>query len=123
MPPCSAGGTRSNGSSQPARRSPLGAVSEPGWPRGPVRDFREIVHRPEGLETISRESCHAIRIRVRDPSRTGLDEVVSTAASIGYDCVEVMCWPTGKADRRYAGVTHIDVCALTDEEVARIHGC
>jgi sugar phosphate isomerase/epimerase len=51
----------------------------------------------------------------------GLDEVVSTAASIGYDCVEVMCWPTGKADRRYAGVTHIDVCALTDEEVARIH--
>lgn len=38
-----------------------------------------------------------------------LDEVLSFAASTGYDCVEVMCWPTGKAERRYAGVTHIDV--------------
>jgi sugar phosphate isomerase/epimerase len=33
-----------------------------------------------------------------------------------------MCWPRGAADRRYAGVTHIDVNALDDEEVARITG-
>lgn len=39
----------------------------------------------------------------------GLHEVLEYAADIGYDCVEVMCWPLGKAERRYAGVTHIDI--------------
>ncbi len=38
-----------------------------------------------------------------------LDEVFEVAAATGYDCVEVMCWPPGKAERRYAGVSHIDV--------------
>lgn len=47
--------------------------------------------------------------------------VLQTAAAIGYDCVEVMCWPVGKATRRYAGVTHIDVSRFSDEDVARIH--
>ncbi|WP_116125376.1 sugar phosphate isomerase/epimerase family protein [Lewinella sp. IMCC34183] len=41
-----------------------------------------------------------------------LEEVLRTAAEIGYDCVEVMCWPPGKAERRYAGVTHVDVSKL-----------
>ncbi len=49
-----------------------------------------------------------------------LEEVLSFAADAGYKCVEVMCWPVGKAERRYAGVTHIDVNNLTDSEVARI---
>jgi len=38
-----------------------------------------------------------------------LEEVFATAAELGYDCVELMCWPVGKAERRYAGVTHVDV--------------
>lgn len=38
-----------------------------------------------------------------------LEEVFATAKEIGYDCVELMCWPPGKSNRRYAGVTHIDV--------------
>lgn len=38
-----------------------------------------------------------------------LQEVLEVAVESGYDCVEVMCWPLGKAERRYAGVTHIDV--------------
>jgi len=42
------------------------------------------------------------------PDRT-LAEVLRFAAEAGYDCVELMCWPSGKADRRYAGVTHVDV--------------
>ncbi len=50
------------------------------------------------------------------PDQT-LAEVVQFAADTGYDCVELMCWPKGKAERRYAGVTHIDVTALTDAEV------
>jgi sugar phosphate isomerase/epimerase len=38
-----------------------------------------------------------------------LEEVARFASAEGFDCLEVMCWPRGKADRRYAGVTHIDV--------------
>ncbi len=41
-----------------------------------------------------------------------LEEVVHFAAAEGYDCVEVMCWPAGKAERRYAGVTHLDVAGF-----------
>ena len=42
-----------------------------------------------------------------------LEEVAALAAATGYDCVELMCWPRGKAERRYAGVTHVDVAAFT----------
>ncbi|TVR51275.1 MAG: sugar phosphate isomerase/epimerase [Puniceicoccaceae bacterium] len=41
-----------------------------------------------------------------------LDEVLNFAAENDFDCVELMCWPKGKAERRYAGVTHIDVDGL-----------
>ncbi len=49
-----------------------------------------------------------------------LREVLETAADLGYDCVEVMCWPVGKAERRYAGVTHIDVDELSGDLVGEI---
>lgn len=39
----------------------------------------------------------------------GLEEVLAFAREAEFDVVELMCWPKGKADRRYAGVTHIDV--------------
>jgi sugar phosphate isomerase/epimerase len=38
-----------------------------------------------------------------------LEDVFIVGKAAGYTCVELMCWPPGKADRRYAGVTHIDV--------------
>ena len=50
-----------------------------------------------------------------------LEEVLSSAAEIGYDSVEVMCWPEGRAERRYAGVTHINVDRLTADDAERIH--
>ncbi len=37
------------------------------------------------------------------------EEVIDYAARVGFECVEVCCWPKGKAVRRYAGVTHIDL--------------
>lgn len=37
------------------------------------------------------------------------EEMIDDVAANGYDCVEVACWPQGKAERRYAGVSHIDV--------------
>ena len=42
-----------------------------------------------------------------------LAEVAHFAADTGYNCIEVMCWPVSKAERRYAGVTHVDVTDFT----------
>jgi len=50
-----------------------------------------------------------------------LAEVLHLAADIGYECVEVMCWPISKAERRYAGVTHIDVTNLNQTRTQEIH--
>jgi len=44
-----------------------------------------------------------------------LGEVLDVCARERFDCVELMCWPVGPADRRYAGVTHIDVTALGED--------
>src|SRR5262245_55606759 len=57
-----------------------------------------------------------------------LEQVFAYAADEGFECVELMCWPPGRSDRRYAGVTHVDVTNFTDQqalhvrELARIHG-
>jgi sugar phosphate isomerase/epimerase len=48
-------------------------------------------------------------------------KVISFAAQAGYSCVEIMCWPVGKAERRYAGVTHIDVTKLSKKKINEIH--
>ncbi|OHB80001.1 MAG: AP endonuclease [Planctomycetes bacterium RBG_16_55_9] len=48
------------------------------------------------------------------------EEVILFAAEAGYSCVEIMCWPIGKAERRYAGVTHIDVAKLSSERIKEI---
>jgi sugar phosphate isomerase/epimerase len=49
-----------------------------------------------------------------------LEEVVQFASSEGFACVELMCWPKGKAERRYAGVTHVDVAGFTRADADRI---
>ena len=46
------------------------------------------------------------------------EEMIDCASEMGYECVEVACWPQGKAERRYAGVSHIDVDGLTEEKIA-----
>lgn len=43
----------------------------------------------------------------------GFEDVLKFAADEKFDSVEVMCWPVGKAERKYAGVTHIDVSDFT----------
>ena len=48
------------------------------------------------------------------------EEAVDTAAEMGFECLEVACWPAGKAERRYAGVSHIDAeRVLEDDEYAK----
>ena len=49
-----------------------------------------------------------------------LEEVLVFAAEEGFACVEVMCWPPGGADRRYAGVTHLDVATVSDGSIAAV---
>ncbi len=47
------------------------------------------------------------------------EEAVDFIAETGFQCMEVACWPAGKAERRYAGVSHIDAArVLTDEDYA-----
>jgi sugar phosphate isomerase/epimerase len=48
-----------------------------------------------------------------------LEQVFEFAQQEGFNCVEPMCWPVGAADRRYAGVTHVDVAALDDRGVEK----
>ena len=61
------------------------------------------------------------------PDQT-LEEVFAFARGTGFQTVELMCWPVGKAERRYAGVTHLDVTHFAPEdaaavqELARRHG-
>jgi len=49
-----------------------------------------------------------------------LEEVLAFASQQGFTCVELMCWPVGKAERRYAGVTHIDVTDFDQSDVAQV---
>ncbi|GFP74704.1 sugar phosphate isomerase/epimerase family protein [Clostridium fungisolvens] len=48
------------------------------------------------------------------------EELVDFAAENNLECLEVCCWPKGKAERRYAGVSHIDVSDLSEENVQYI---
>ncbi len=50
------------------------------------------------------------------------DNVLNFARHEGFSTVEVMCWPIGKAERKYAGVTHIDVTTLTKPKAQEILG-
>ncbi len=45
-----------------------------------------------------------------------LEQVLAFARDEGFACVELMCWPVGKAERRFAGVTHVDVSGLTQAQ-------
>lgn len=48
------------------------------------------------------------------------EEMIDHISECGYSCVEVACWPQGKAERRYAGVSHIDVENTTDEYISYV---
>src|SRR5262249_13678501 len=50
-----------------------------------------------------------------------LEQVFEFARQEGFGCVELMCWPVGSADRRYAGVTHLDVASLDADRARHVH--
>ena len=49
-----------------------------------------------------------------------LEEVIEIASKLGYECIEVACWPKQKSTRRYAGVTHIDIDELDDKKIGYV---
>ncbi len=49
-----------------------------------------------------------------------LEQVVSFASDEGFSCVELMCWPAGRAERRYAGITHVDVDGFDQAAADRV---
>jgi sugar phosphate isomerase/epimerase len=51
-----------------------------------------------------------------------LKQVLTLARDEGFGCVEVMCWPVGKAERKYAGITHIDVAGFTRAQAEVVNG-
>jgi sugar phosphate isomerase/epimerase len=49
-----------------------------------------------------------------------LAEIASWGSENGFESLEIACWPVGKADRRYAGVTTIDVNEIDREQARKI---
>jgi len=49
------------------------------------------------------------------------EEVIDFASTHHFKCVEMMCWPKGKSERRYAGVTHIDTGSLDESRIDGIN--
>src|SRR6266404_4177278 len=50
------------------------------------------------------------------------EKVLEFAARNQFSCLEVACWPAGKAERKFAGVTHVDVRGLTKAQADDING-
>ncbi len=51
-----------------------------------------------------------------------LDQVFQFAREERFSCVELMSWPVGKAERKYAGVTHVDAGTLTSARADEVLG-
>jgi sugar phosphate isomerase/epimerase len=49
-----------------------------------------------------------------------LEQLAKWASANGFDMLELACWPVSKAERRYAGVTHIDAATLTKAKAKSI---
>src|SRR5262245_48386397 len=50
-----------------------------------------------------------------------LEQLLGFARDEGFACIEAMCWPIGKAERKFAGVTHVYVTAFTQTQADDIN--
>ncbi len=53
--------------------------------------------------------------------QSNYEEMMDIASDLGFECVEVACWPQGKAERRYAGVSHIDAERVLEDDAYAKH--
>lgn len=49
------------------------------------------------------------------------EKAMDTMGGLGFSCAEVACWPAGGAERRYAGVSHIDVDRVLAQDSYAAH--
>jgi sugar phosphate isomerase/epimerase len=49
-----------------------------------------------------------------------LEELAAWSAANQFEVLELMCWPVSKAERRYAGVTHVDVAEFSAADAQRV---
>lgn len=49
-----------------------------------------------------------------------LEDLAAWASENGFGMLELACWPPGRAERRYAGVTHIDVTDFTPAQASEV---
>jgi sugar phosphate isomerase/epimerase len=49
-----------------------------------------------------------------------LEQLAAWASANRFQMLEIACWPLGKSNRRYSGVTHIDVTTLQAKEARSI---
>jgi sugar phosphate isomerase/epimerase len=49
-----------------------------------------------------------------------LNEVLAFASAEGFATVEIMAWPVGRAERKFAGVTHVDVADFSKERAGEV---
>lgn len=52
--------------------------------------------------------------------KLSLADLATWARENGFEMLEIACWPPGKADRRYAGVTHIDVTNFSRADAKQV---
>ncbi len=53
--------------------------------------------------------------------QSNYEEMMDIASDLGFECVEVACWPQGNAERRYAGVSHIDAERVLEDDAYAEH--
>ena len=53
--------------------------------------------------------------------QSNYEKMMDIAGELGFQCVEVACWPQGKAERRYAGVSHIDAERVLEDDAYAEH--
>jgi len=49
-----------------------------------------------------------------------LEQLAAWAGENRYQMLELACWPSGRSERRYSGVTHLDVAGLTERRVGEV---
>jgi sugar phosphate isomerase/epimerase len=49
------------------------------------------------------------------------EQVLDFASANKFACLEVACWPAGKAERKFAGITHIDVVGFAQSRADEIN--
>jgi sugar phosphate isomerase/epimerase len=69
----------------------------------------------------TREASLKLGLNTAPFPKLSLEQVAEWAAGAGFEALEVCCWPAGAGEeRRYAGITHVDVESLDEAKAASI---